>query len=135
MMTDPAMAVAVFTELRHLGVEIAVDDYGTGHSSLQYLLTLPAQVLKLDRIFVGQALTDPRAMEITRSTLQLAHGLGLVLVAEGVEDHPTAVALSDLGCDYLQGFQLGRPQEAEDIALLAAEQSIGLLRVASRLSA
>jgi diguanylate cyclase (GGDEF)-like protein len=118
MMRDPDRALEVFAELNELGVQLAVDDYGTGQSSLEYLLRLPAQVIKLDQIFIASALEDPRAREIIRSTTQLAHGLGLQLVAEGVEDQATQDLLVEFGCDFLQGWHLSHPLSRADFATL-----------------
>ena len=109
LMADRERAVRVLARLRALGVGIAIDDYGTGYSSLAYLAALPVTELKLDRGFVADMTGSPRAAAIVESTLQLAHALDLVLVAEGVEDQPTLDALARLGCDQVQGFHLSRP--------------------------
>jgi diguanylate cyclase (GGDEF)-like protein len=115
LMEDRERAVSVLTRLRAMGVGIAIDDYGTGYSSLAYLAELPVTELKLDRAFVGAMTDSPRNSAIVTSTLQLAHALGLVLVAEGVEDQPTLDALADLGCDRVQGYHLSPPLPAEDL--------------------
>ncbi len=109
LMADRERAVRVLGRLRALGVGVAIDDYGTGYSSLAYLASLPVTELKLDRGFVGDMTASPRAAAIVESTLQLAHALDLVLVAEGVEDEATLAALARLGCDVVQGFHLSRP--------------------------
>jgi diguanylate cyclase (GGDEF)-like protein len=115
LMEDRERAVSVLTRLRAMGVGIAIDDYGTGYSSLAYLAELPVTELKLDRAFVGAMTDSPRNSAIVTSTLQLAHALGLVLVAEGVEDRATLDALTLLGCDLVQGYHLSRPRTAEDL--------------------
>jgi EAL domain-containing protein (putative c-di-GMP-specific phosphodiesterase class I) len=92
-----------------MGVGIAIDDYGTGYSSLAYLAELPVTELKLDRAFVAAMTDSPRNSAIVTSTLHLAHALGLVLVAEGAEDQATVEALTRLGCDVVQGYALSRP--------------------------
>ncbi|GAB3360702.1 EAL domain-containing protein [Modestobacter lapidis] len=114
-MEDRERAAGVLTRLRAMGVGIAIDDYGTGYSSLAYLAELPVTELKLDRAFVGSLTESPRNAAIVTSTLQLAHALGLVLVAEGVEDQATLDALAVLGCDLVQGYHLTRPLPATEL--------------------
>jgi EAL domain-containing protein (putative c-di-GMP-specific phosphodiesterase class I) len=106
----------VLTKLRKLGCQLAIDDYGTGSSSLGYLRDLPVTELKLDRSFLADALTDDRARSIVRSTIGLAHELGLRIVAEGVENEATLSLLESLGCDAAQGFHIGRAVPASEIA-------------------
>jgi EAL domain-containing protein (putative c-di-GMP-specific phosphodiesterase class I) len=112
LMEDRERAVRVLARLRDDGVGVAIDDYGTGYSSLAYLAALPVTELKLDRAFVGEMTGSPRAESIVTSTLHLAHALGLVFVAEGVEDQATVDVLTFLGCDIVQGFHLSRPLPA-----------------------
>ena len=112
MMREPAKAQAVMQALSELGVHLSVDDYGTGYSSLEYLLTLPIDEIKIDRTFAAQLLHEPRSVAIVRSTVDLTHALGMQLVAEGVEDARTLGILRDLGCDLVQGWHLGRPMPA-----------------------
>ena len=113
LMEDRERAVSVLSRLRDAGVGVAIDDYGTGYSSLAYLAELPVTELKLDRAFIGTMTDSPRNAAIVTSTLQLAHALGLVLVAEGAEDQGTVDALTDLGCDLMQGYHLSRPLPPE----------------------
>jgi diguanylate cyclase (GGDEF)-like protein len=113
LMLDRVRSALVLSELRELGVRIAVDDYGTGYSSLAYLRDLPVDVLKLDKVFVHGLETDSVARAIVRHTVALAHALGLRVVAEGVERPGTLDRLRQLGCDYAQGFLLGYPEPAE----------------------
>lgn len=108
-MRDPQRAIEALRNIRALGVPVAVDDYGTGHSSLAYLQQLPIQSLKIDRGFVSHLLSRPADLAIVRSTIDLAHNLGILAVAEGVEDEDTVQALRALGCDLLQGYHLARP--------------------------
>ena len=110
LMTDLAGARVILDRLRLLGIKISIDDYGTGYSSLAYLRDLPVDELKLDRAFVQPIISDPRAASIVRSTIELAHSLGLVMVAEGIEDEDTANRLLAMGCDIGQGYYFSRPQ-------------------------
>jgi EAL domain-containing protein (putative c-di-GMP-specific phosphodiesterase class I) len=116
LMADPGRAIAVLARLRALGLHVALDDFGTGYASLAYLADLPVDTLKIDRAFVQALVARPRQAAIVRSTIELAHNLGLQVVAEGVEDAPTWRALAELGCDQAQGFLMGRPMSAEALA-------------------
>jgi diguanylate cyclase len=113
MMSDPELAQTVMHALHDLGVRLSVDDYGTGYSSLEYLLKLPINELKLDRAFSKDLARELRATAIVRSTVDLTHALGLRMVAEGVEDEHTLFVLRELGCDLVQGWHLGRPMTAD----------------------
>ena len=113
IMNDPSRAVLVLAGLRDLGVRIAVDDYGTGYSSLAYLKRLAIDELKIDMSFVMGMLTNDSDAVIVRSTIELGHNLGLQLVAEGVEDLATWQLLLPLGCDVLQGYYISRPLPAD----------------------
>ena len=104
LMADRERARDILGELRALGVRIAVDDFGPGYSSLSYLRELPIDELKLDRSFVQPMAGDARAAAIVRSTIDLAHALGMTMVAEGVEDEETADRLAGSACDTVQGF-------------------------------
>ncbi|NEK87730.1 bifunctional diguanylate cyclase/phosphodiesterase [Blastococcus saxobsidens] len=123
LMEDRERAVRVLGRLRDDGVGVAIDDYGTGHSSLAYLAALPVTELKLDRTFVSAMTGSARAESIVTSTLQLAHALGLVLVAEGAEDQATVDALTSLGCDLVQGYHLSRPLPPEQLWLWLEERA------------
>ncbi len=109
LMVDAEASLAVLERLFSLGVELSVDDYGTGQSSLAYLRDLPVQELKLDRAFLAAASRDDRAVAIIRSTVDLAHALGLRIVAEGVETDESLRLIAGMGCDVAQGYLLGRP--------------------------
>ncbi|MDQ3106148.1 MAG: EAL domain-containing protein [Actinomycetota bacterium] len=115
LMADPLRAAQVVASLLQLGVTASVDDYGTGYSSLAYLRDLSVAELKLDRSFILDICRDPRASAIVRSTVDLAHSLGMRMVAEGVEDADGAQALSSLGCDIAQGFHYSRPVPAAEL--------------------
>ena len=102
------------------GVRIAIDDFGIGYSSLRQLKTVPAQTLKIDRSFVAGMATDRRDAAIVRSTIALAHDLGLEVVAEGVETAEHVARLRAAGCDVGQGYHLGVPVPSEDVAVEGA---------------
>ena len=106
----------MLSALRGLGLRIAIDDYGTGYCALAYLQDLPVDELKLDRSFAARVATDARSAAIVRSTIELAHALGLQVVAEGVEDRQTLDVIERFGCDYAQGFYFSRPVPAAAFA-------------------
>ena len=120
-MLDPNRSVEVLGALDDLGVMLSVDDYGTGYSSLAYLQRLPVRRLKIDRSFVLGVLADGASAAIVRSTIELARHLGLTVVAEGVEDDETLLALLDMRCLAAQGYGLGRPVPAARIPAMIAE--------------
>jgi diguanylate cyclase (GGDEF)-like protein len=115
-------ASAVLSRLRDLGVLVALDDFGTGYSSLSYLRQLPVDIVKLDRSFVEKIDTDPVARAIVGAVLSLAQSLGLSVVAEGVESEAQREELRQLGCDVVQGFQLGRPTDEASFIDLAVSR-------------
>ena len=116
LMTDSSRAKSVVDALHALGVGLSVDDYGTGYSSLAYLQDLAIDELKLDRGFIMRLGDDPRTASIVRSTVDLAHSLGLRIVAEGVEAAGTVEVLHRYGCDIIQGFFYSRPIPAAELA-------------------
>jgi EAL domain-containing protein (putative c-di-GMP-specific phosphodiesterase class I) len=101
-----------------MGIELAVDDYGTGFSSLAYLHRLPVDSIKIDKSFVVDMTTNADNTTIVRSTIDLAHGLGTKVVAEGVETEQAYQQLREMGCDTAQGYYIGRPKPAAAIARL-----------------
>jgi diguanylate cyclase (GGDEF)-like protein len=113
LMTEPAIALDASRRIAERGVGISIDDYGTGYSSLSYLNDLPATELKIDRSFTGRAVADARTAAIVAGTVELAHRLGLRLVAEGVEDDEALALMVDLGCDESQGYLHSRPLTSE----------------------
>jgi diguanylate cyclase (GGDEF)-like protein/PAS domain S-box-containing protein len=110
---DPDRAMSVVERLVEQGMRLSIDDFGTGYSSLAYLKRLPLHALKIDRSFVRDMLIDEQDAIIVRSTIGLAHSLGLQVVAEGVEDDHTLAALRDFGCDLAQGYVLSKPVSAD----------------------
>jgi len=124
MMANPDRAVGILTQLDNMGVSISVDDFGTGFSSLSYLKRLPVHELKIDKSFVTDMSNDDNDAVIVRSTIDLAHNLGLTVVAEGVEDQDTWDLLEILRCDTAQGYFLSRPlPKTEFLAWLKQQPS------------
>jgi len=111
IMSDPQRAQLALERISGLGVKLSVDDFGTGYSSLAYLKRLPVQALKIDGSFIKGMLDDEQDEIIVNSTIQLAHNLGLSVVAEGVEDQATYKRLGELGCDDAQGYYIARPMD------------------------
>ena len=111
---DPGHALENLQRLNTIGCKLSIDDYGTGYSSLAYLKRLPVSELKIDRSFVQNMANDANDVVIVRSTIDLAHNLGLRVVAEGVETAAILKQLSLLGCDQAQGYFLSKPLSAPD---------------------
>jgi len=109
MVEQPALAMNILSRLIELGFKLALDDFGTGYSGLDNLQRYPIGTLKLDRAFVAPMLTSKQSLEIVRSSIALAHTLGMSVVAEGIETRETRDALAELGCDYGQGWLFGKP--------------------------
>jgi EAL domain-containing protein (putative c-di-GMP-specific phosphodiesterase class I) len=95
--------------MRRAGVRISIDDYGAGLSSLSYLKRIAADELKIDRSLIEELLTTSRDRLIVKSTIDLAHALGMCVIAEGVESEATLALLASMGCDCVQGYLVGRP--------------------------
>ena len=108
-MQDPQASIQRLEQIRALGVRLAMDDFGTGYSSLAYLKRLPLDILKLDRSFVQDLETNPNDAAICTASIGLAHHLGLIVVAEGVETEGQHAFLDRLGCDMCQGYLFSRP--------------------------
>lgn len=115
VMEDPERAVSILKKLKSLGIRLSVDDYGTGYSSLAHLKQLPVQELKIDKSFVLNLRHDQDDQAIVRSTIDLGHIMGLVVVAEGVEDIDSLEYLASHGCDYAQGYHISKPLSKSDI--------------------
>ena len=112
LINNPEVAETQLAAIRALGVQICIDDFGTGHSSLAYLHRFPIDVLKIDRFFIGRMAERPRDLELVRGIVGLGHNLGMDVVAEGVETQEQAQILSDIGCELGQGYLFGRPMSA-----------------------
>jgi diguanylate cyclase (GGDEF)-like protein len=122
VLSDPLRAHEILTRLNELGVRLAIDDYGTGNSSLAYLKRLPVSVLKIDKSFVLNMSKNHDDAVIVRSTIDLGHNLGLRVIAEGVEDEQAWRTLADLECDVIQGYYLAKPSPPGVIAELTARR-------------
>ena len=114
IMIDPERAKSVLAQLHDLGVNLAIDDFGIGHSSLAYLKQLPIDTVKVDKSFVMD-LENPANAAIVRATIDLAHNLGLWVIAEGVEDESALDTLILLGCEQAQGYHMSRPQTVDKL--------------------
>lgn len=115
VMANPSDGLAILTELDRMGVTLSIDDFGTGYSSLAYLKGLPVDELKIDKSFVMDMVENENDAVIVRSTIDLAHNLGLKVIAEGVETRDAWHILGMLGCDCSQGYFMGRPMPAEKL--------------------
>jgi diguanylate cyclase (GGDEF)-like protein len=114
LMEDADAARATLTRLRALALGVSIDDFGTGQSSLSQLHRLPVDTLKIDRSFIGELGRRPQSGEIVRTIVRLGHGLGMTVVAEGVETPAQAEALQAMGCNYAQGYLFSPPVEADE---------------------
>ncbi|WP_290872808.1 EAL domain-containing protein [Aquabacterium sp.] len=112
IMDDPQRALGTLNRLHAMGLKLSIDDFGTGYSSLAYLKRLPVNELKIDRSFVMNMESDLQDAKIVRSTIELAHNLGLTVVAEGIENAKTLKLLEGLGCDEAQGYFIAKPMPA-----------------------
>jgi EAL domain-containing protein (putative c-di-GMP-specific phosphodiesterase class I) len=117
IMADPIRARELLKQFNAMGIILSIDDFGTGYSSLGYLKQLPVEEIKIDRSFVMEMLEDENDAVIVRATIDLAHNLGMWIVAEGVKDRKTWELLKSLGCDVAQGYYISRaihPQQFTD---------------------
>jgi diguanylate cyclase (GGDEF)-like protein/PAS domain S-box-containing protein len=112
LINNPEVAATQLAAIRALGVQICIDDFGTGHSSLAYLHRFPIDVLKIDRFFINRMTERQRDLELVRGIVGLCHNLGVSVVAEGVETKEQAEILSGFGCEFGQGYLFGRPMSA-----------------------
>jgi diguanylate cyclase (GGDEF)-like protein len=115
VMLDPEGTLDALNAISSLGVGVALDHFGTGYSSLPMLQRLPITALKIDRTFVGDLFAERSANVVVRSVIKLAHGLGIKVIATGVESERAANHLAAIGCDEIQGFFIGRPMPAEQL--------------------
>jgi EAL domain-containing protein (putative c-di-GMP-specific phosphodiesterase class I) len=123
LVSDRERALTALVALKRLGVSIALDDFGTGQSSLSHLKKFPVDVLKIDRAFISDVENNLASRLIVRAVVGLAHGLGMSVVAEGVEGPGQRTEVSALACDFSQGYLFARPAPADDVTSLLAENS------------
>ena len=122
LMEDAEAAIVEMQSLRNRGISLAIDDFGTGYSSLSYLQRFPLNVLKIDRSFLMTDQGSKNQSTLTRAIIALGHGLGMRVVAEGVEDSQQLEELKQLGCDFAQGFIISKPVPAESFTQLLEQQ-------------
>jgi EAL domain-containing protein (putative c-di-GMP-specific phosphodiesterase class I) len=124
LIEETAEARETLEAIAALGVHIALDDFGTGYSSLAHLRQFPVDILKIDRSFVDRLETNDRERQIVAAVTAMAHVLKMIVIAEGIETVGQLTQLSDLGCDYAQGYLLARPMRPEALeVLLRAQES------------
>jgi EAL domain-containing protein (putative c-di-GMP-specific phosphodiesterase class I) len=109
LIVDPKVALEEMRTLQAMGVHVALDDFGTGYSSLGYIEAFPFGVVKLDKAFVRGLGNSRRAEAVGRAVIRLGHDLGMTIVAEGVENQHQLAFLRQEGCDFVQGYLIGRP--------------------------
>ncbi len=109
--------------LRDIGIKISLDDFGTGFSSLSYLIGLPIETLKIDKSFIDTVITDENTRIITESIIYMVKKLGFETIAEGVETEEQFKYLNEISCDIIQGYYLGKPMPAADIEKLLANMT------------
>jgi diguanylate cyclase (GGDEF)-like protein len=113
LMEDMGGAIRILNQLKEMGVNISIDDFGSGYSSMSYFKSIPANELKVDRSFVTNMLENPMDLHIVRSIIDMAHGFGLKVVAEGIENRESLEFLKTLGCDIGQGYYISEPLQQE----------------------
>lgn len=126
-MKNSELSRVALERLNAAGARISIDDYGTGQASLNYLQDFPAQEIKLDQSFIRNLMADNKDRIMVQSTIELAHALGFDIVAEGVEDATILATLTDLGCDYAQGWHIGKPTVwSEFVERLGQQPTLGV---------
>lgn len=118
VMEDTRFTLDILNKLRKLGVQVQIDDFGTGYSSLGYLHTLPIDALKIDRTFISRMETGNGGSEIVKTILALAHGLGMKVIAEGVETNSQLSGLKKMRCEYAQGYLFAKPVNSQEAGAL-----------------
>lgn len=133
LMMDPLRAIETVKKLCNIGIVISIDDFGTGYSSMAYLKKLVVAKIKVDKSFVIDMIKNENDNIIVRSTIDLAHNLGLTVVAEGVETQETLDRLKALGCDTAQGYHMGRPVSVDQLNIWIKESNFGADKQAKQL--
>jgi EAL domain-containing protein (putative c-di-GMP-specific phosphodiesterase class I) len=123
-MNQGEMTISVLTQLRDLGIQLCIDDFGTGYSSLSRLYYFPIQTLKIDRSFVSGMSQSIGQAKITEAIINLAHHLGMDVVAEGVETSEQLTTLQNWGCEYAQGYWIARPATQDVIETVLASSQV-----------
>jgi diguanylate cyclase (GGDEF)-like protein len=116
LMQDQGTAIQILDELHDFGIKLSIDDFGTGYSSLAQLSLLRVGELKIDRSFIARVTEIERNAQIVKSIIDLAHNFGMTVVAEGIEDEKTFAYLHSLGCDYGQGYYIGKPMPTHEFS-------------------
>ena len=116
LIDDFSHVVSILRRLKAFGLQIALDDFGTGYSSMSYLQSFPFDTIKIDQSFITNLERSPQSKAIVRAIVGLAHGLGVPVIAEGVETQAQFELLANAGCDLVQGFLVGRPQTIDAYA-------------------
>jgi EAL domain-containing protein (putative c-di-GMP-specific phosphodiesterase class I) len=124
---DEERALVVLGELKAIGVTLALDDFGTGYSSLGYLNTLPIDTIKVDQTFIAKLSPKPASQAIVTAIIQLAHGIGMSVVCEGVETAQQHHKVTGLGSDSCQGFYFARPMPAASVSALLDNSAGGIV--------
>jgi EAL domain-containing protein (putative c-di-GMP-specific phosphodiesterase class I) len=127
VMSDFKQVINISHDLKAAGIKLAMDDFGTGYSSLSYLHRLPFSALKIDRSFISMMKTRKSPDDdIVAAVIRLANNFNMKVIAEGVENHSQLLALNELGCDYVQGYFIGKPKPASEFEAIIAEGKIFL---------
>ena len=129
LLEDNERALRVLVDLKDLGIRLALDDFGTGYSSLSYLRRLPIDIVKIDQGFIADIGHAPQGSAIAAAVTNLAHVLGLVVTAEGVETEDQCDAVLAMECDFVQGFYFARPMPAAALRTWLGSQPPGTLRL------
>jgi len=133
LIEDFERGLALLRRLKALGVRISMDDFGSGYSSLSYLQAFPFDKIKIDRCFVMNLGRNPQSAAIVRAVIDLGHGLGMSMVAEGVETQEQFSFLTDEGCDALQGYLMGKPLPIARYAALVGRPDVDAVNPARRI--
>ncbi|MCU7839438.1 MAG: EAL domain-containing protein [Candidatus Thiodiazotropha sp. (ex Troendleina suluensis)] len=120
-----ASTIALLQELKEMGIQFSIDDFGTGYSSLSYLKQFPIDTLKIDRSFIRDITDDPDDAVLVKAIIAMAHGLGLQVVAEGVETREQLAFIQQQGCDLVQGYYFSKPLSADEFLVYLEETLVG----------